>query len=140
MKSLKFFATLLVAFLLFAPATQAQDDEIREALRNELGLAVKELNEQCPMDMGSGITLQSVRIEDLAVVYACVVDENVVSMNQIEENRDDIQHGLEEYMTEASQDINVQQFVKCCKSEEKDGVYRYIGSASGKVADFFIEL
>ena len=140
MKSLKFFAALLVAFLLFAPATQAQDDEIREALRNELGLAVKELNEQCPMDMGSGITLQSVRIEDLAVVYVCVVDEDSVSMDLIEERRDDIQHFLEEYMAEASQDINVQQFVKCCKSVEKDVIYRYIGSVSGKVADFFIEL
>lgn len=140
MKSLKFFATLLVAFLLFAPATQAQDDEIREALRNELGLAVKELNEQCPMDMGSGITLQSVLIEDIAVIYVCVVDENVVSMNQIEENRDGIQHGLEEYMAEASQDLDVQQFVKYCKNVEKDVIYRYIGSASGKVADFFIEL
>ena len=132
MKHKKFFVTLLVAFFLLAPVAQAQNDELE--------FAVKALNEECPMSLGSGITLQNVQIEDLAVVYVCVVDEDSVSMDLIEERRDDIQHFLEEYMAEASQDLDVQQFVKYCKSVEKDVIYRYVGSSSGKVADFFIEL
>lgn len=129
---MKFFVTLLVTFFLLAPVAQAQDDELE--------FAVKALNEECPMSLGSGITLQNVQIEDLAVVYVCVVDEDIVSMDQIEASRDAIQSGLEEYMAEASQDLDVQEFVKYCKNVEKDVIYRYVGSSSGKVADFFIEL
>ena len=132
MKHMKFFVTLLVTFFLLAPVAQAQDDELE--------FAVKALNEECPMSLGSGITLQNVQIEDLAVVYVCVVDEDIVSMDQIEASRDAIQSGLEEYMAEASQDLDVQEFVKYCKNVEKDVIYRYVGSSSGKVADFFIEL
>ena len=138
MKHMRFLATLLVAFLLFAPTAQAQDD-IRE-VGDELALAVKMIDEQCPMELGYGITLNSVRIEGPVVVYVCMVDEEIVSMDQIEASRDDIQYNLEEYMAEASQDIAVQQFVKCCKAVEKDVVYRYVGATSAKKSEFFIEL
>ena len=138
MKHMRFLATLLVAFLLFPPTAQAQDD-IREA-GEELAFAVKIMNEQCPMELGYGITLNSVRIEGSVVAYVCLIDEDVVSMDQIEASRDDIQANLEEYMAEASQDIAVQQFVKYCKAMEKDVVYRYIGATSAKIAEFFIEL
>ena len=49
MKHIKFFAVLMAAFMLFGTAAQAQDDDMSEVLN--------ELNKDCPMDMGEGMTL-----------------------------------------------------------------------------------
>lgn len=117
-----------------------KDDEDYDDISKELAFLVEKENEQCPVEVGYGITMESAQVEGSVVVYVYMLDEDIISIDQIEENRADVQYNLETYLTEASQETDIQRFVKCCKATGRDVVCRYIGSYSGEVADFFVEL
>ena len=65
---MKFIASLLVALLFVGTNAQAQDDEIREAL--------KEMNQECPMDLGEGMTLSSFEFEGFNLIVNIKYDDD----------------------------------------------------------------
>ena len=68
MRRMRLFVTFLVALLFFGINAQAQDDEIREAL--------KEMNQECPMDMGEGMTLSSFEFDGFNLIVNIKYDDD----------------------------------------------------------------
>lgn len=99
--------------------------------------SVNVTNAQCPMPLGNGLVMNRVEVEGDNVVYFYDTDEDIISLDQLEQNREQAMQSLRQELFTSS-DPTVSQFLKLCKNARKNVVYRYCGSTSGNTVDFTI--
>lgn len=114
----------------------ADSDESKSDLA-KLNAQLKMANLQFPVQAGEGIVVEKIELIDDAVVYQCVVDEDLCEIQQIEENAKDVKEGIVETLSDQT-DQAVQVFIKTCVACDKNIAYRYIGKESGEHYDVVV--
>lgn len=101
---------------------------------NGLGLAVRVANAECPRTIEDGIVIESIELEGENVVYKCVMDETMYSVDMIQANYSEAKSGILNYLQDAS-DPGIRDFKKLCKDSNVGIIYRYVGDKSKKHCD-----
>jgi hypothetical protein len=108
--------------------------------KDMLSIAVEACAEECPMDLGGGLVMTDVTIQNGDVVYLYEMDENSYDIASIKS--DPITQALmKEAMLEElnnSSDKSLHDFIKIVRKSNADIIYRYVGSESGKGFDIVI--
>lgn len=99
--------------------------------RDMLEIMITSTNTQCPMQIENGMIMSSVSLEGNNFVYNYSVDENLVSIEAIKQNKSAVKANIKQILS--SNDMTVKQMVKICKEANTGIVYRYIGDVSGDV-------
>ena len=99
--------------------------------RDMLEIMITSTNAQCPMQIENGIIMSSVSLEGHNFVYNYSVDENLVSIEALKQNKSAVKANIKQILS--SDDMMVKQMVKICKEANTGIVYRYIGDVSGDV-------
>lgn len=102
--------------------------------------AIKKVNEQCPMDVGNGMTIASLTIEDNNIVYLFEIDETQgmsVQIFNMPEVKDAMKKTLvEQYLNEDNKDTAP--LTKLCKEADYNLVFRFAGKPSGDEAEIVV--
>ena len=101
---------------------------------------VAEMNAECPMDCGEGLTMSAIFVEDSCVVVTCMMDESqlggytAAEMFRITDSlggmgyfKDQIKQGLRSEGTDV--------FIELMKEKQFYLVYRMVGTPSGTQYD-----
>ena len=101
---------------------------------------VAEMNAECPMDCGEGLTMSAIFVEDSSVVVTCMMDESqlggytAAEMFRITDSlggmgyfKDQIKQGLQSEGTDV--------FIELMKDKQFHLVYRMVGTPSGSQYD-----
>lgn len=108
--------------------------------KDQLKIAVELAATDCPEDLGDGITMKDILLENGNVVYVCEMDEDYYD---VEGSKDPliIKEIKEALMDEIlhSNDNDIKEFLKIVKDSEADIIYRYIGDTTGKKIDIVIK-
>lgn len=88
-------------------------------------------NAQCPIQIDKVMTLSSVSLEKDNFVYNYSLDENTVSVESIEGNKDVLKANIKKLLL--SGDPMMQELIRTCKEANVSILYRYIGDISGDV-------
>lgn len=99
--------------------------------RDILEIMVTSTNAQCPAQIEEGMIMSSASLEGGNFVYNYSVDENIVSIEAIEQNKRAVKANIKQLLL--SNDISMKQMVKICKEANTGIVYRYVGDVSGDV-------
>ncbi len=102
------------------------DSDPDAVLENE----VEVTNAQMPMEAGNGITITQLTIDGDYVIYDCSVDEDLISVEAIQESADEVKETLKQELS-ADEPASVM-FIQMCKNAGKGIGYRYIGNQSGE--------
>lgn len=113
----------------------SDDYEFISALQSE----VEDLNAACPSDMGDGMTMSSVKLEDKYVIYSIQVNEtedfNVANMKG---NKQMLKSELMRELVD-DPDPDIQEYCKACANAGIGIKYRYTGLQSGDICEVTIE-
>jgi hypothetical protein len=108
--------------------------------KDQLKIAVEVAAADCPEDLGDGITMKDILLENGDVVFVCEMDEERFD---IEGCKDPIiQASIKTGFMETfiySEDANVEEFLKVVKESEADIIYRCVGNVSGDGFDIVID-
>lgn len=121
-------------------------EEIKQAKANPvdpeifLDQQVEAVNMECPMEVGEGMVMSRVYIADANVVYVYEVDENILSMDEMEANSDELQASLDQYLSIMWSDPSGKAFLQACKNAGKNIAYSYQGQQTGKTLEFVCTL
>ena len=96
-----------------------------------LEIMITSTNAQCPMQIDEVTILSSVSLEGTNVVYNYSLDEDVVTMDVIEQNKISIKSNLKRALS--TQDPIMKQMISACKEANTGISYRYVGDTSGNV-------
>ena len=99
--------------------------------RDLLEIMVTSTNAQCPVQIEDGMIMSSASLEGNNFVYNYSVDENLVSIEAIKQNKSAVKANIKQILS--SNDMTMKQMVKICKEANTGIVYRYIGDVSGDV-------
>lgn len=99
--------------------------------RDLLEIMITSTNAQCPMQIDEVTILSSVSLEGTNVVYNYSLDEDVVTMDVIEQNKISIKSNLKRALS--TQDPIMKQMISACKEANTGISYRYVGDTSGNV-------
>ncbi len=99
--------------------------------REMLEIMVVSTNAQCPIQIDKVMTLSSVSLEKDNFVYNYSLDENTVSVESIEGNKDVLKANIKKLLL--SGDPMMQELIRTCKEANVSILYRYIGDISGDV-------
>lgn len=88
-------------------------------------------NAQCPMQIDEVTILSSVSLEGTNVVYNYSLDEDVVTMDFIEQNNISIKSNLKQALS--TPDPTMKQMISVCKEANTGISYRYVGNTTGNV-------
>ena len=88
-------------------------------------------NAQCPMQIDEVTILSSVSLEGTNVVYNYSLDEDVVTMDAIEQNKTSIKSNLKQALS--APDPTMKQMISACKEANTGISYRYVGKTTGNV-------
>ena len=100
--------------------------------RDMLEILVATTNAQCPMTIDEVTVLSSVSIEGNNFVYNYSIDENYVSVADVEQNKAVLRASIKEKLSNPDQLI--QKVVEVCKNANAGLSYRYVGDISGDVS------
>lgn len=100
--------------------------------RDMLEIMVVTTNAQCPMTIDEVTVLSSVSIEGNNFVYNYSIDENYVSVADVEQNKAVLRASIKEKLSNPDQLI--QKVVETCKNANAGLSYRYVGDISGDVS------
>ena len=99
---------------------------------NQLQREVDEIQKDLPMDMGEGMTIVSVALDDSYLVYTAEIDESLMGEEMMDffiANSD----MLEESMFEVNEDDqDIKDLCKLCKDNNKGIAYKFVGTITGK--------
>lgn len=118
---------------------KALNEPVYEEATYELQLKtmIENENSTYPQDLGSGLTMQSVKLTDDYVVYLCYMDEDIFDMSMIdEETKEAMKDGIIGMMD----DITIKTQLKIFVKNGKGLVYRYQGDESGKTVDIIFSV
>lgn len=121
-------------------------EEIKQAKANPtdpmafLNQQVEAINEQCPMVIAEGMEMTRVYVGEASVVYVYDVDEDILSMEEMEANSSELQASLDQYLALMWSDAAGKAFLQACKNAGKTIAYSYQGQQSGKTLDFVCTL
>lgn len=99
--------------------------------REMVDIMIASTNAQCPMQIDEVTVLSSVTLENNSFVYNCSWDENSVSIEEIDANKDVLKTNIKQLLL--SEDPMTQELIKICKDANVCILYRYIGDTSGDV-------
>ena len=99
--------------------------------RDLLEIMVTSTNAQCPMQIDEVTILSSVSLEGTNVVYNYSLDEDVVTMDAIEQNKTSIKSNLKQALS--APDPTMKQMISACKEANTGISYRYVGNTTGNV-------
>lgn len=97
-------------------------------------------NAGCPMQIETGLTMAEVKIEGDYVVYYYDADENIISIDLLNQNIDQVKLSSIAALRQGANDPSLATFLKACKNASKGLGYKYIGNDSKKECMFTIEL
>ena len=108
--------------------------------KDQLKIAVEVAAADCPEDLGDGITMKDILLENGDVVFVCEMDEERFD---IEGSKDPIiQASIKTGFMETfiyNEDANVEKFLKVVKDSEADIICRCVGNVSGDGFDIVID-
>ena len=99
--------------------------------RDLLEIMITSTNAQCPMQIDEVTILSSVSLEGTNVVYNYSLDEDVVTMDVIEQNKISIKSNLKQALS--TPDPTMKQMIGVCKGANTGISYRYVGNTTGNV-------
>lgn len=99
--------------------------------RDLLEIMITSTNAQCPMQIDEVTILSSVSLEGTNVVYNYSLDEDVVTMDFIEQNNISIKSNLKQALS--TSDPTMKQMISVCKEANTGISYRYVGNTTGNV-------
>lgn len=131
-----------VSFTISYDELKKRSDNPSEAMDPDefLEQNVRVTNNQCPVAVETGIVMQEVFVEGSNVVYLYSMDEDLYDIDQMNENRSEAQALLDDEIRNLERDPAGKSFLDACRNAHKNIIYRYVGSASGKSVDFFVNL
>lgn len=89
MKKIKSIMSMLVSILLVAAIAGC-------SAKDQLQSAVDDYNKQCPQDMGNGMEMTKVAIEDSQLLYIVTIDEQkLVPVSMLEGQKDTMKKSME---------------------------------------------
>ena len=100
--------------------------------RDLLEIMIASTNAQCPIQIDEVTILSSVSLEGKNVVYNYSLDEDVVTMDAIEQNKSSIKSNLKQALS--APDPTMKQMISACKEANTGISYRYVGNATGIVS------
>jgi hypothetical protein len=98
----------------------------REALEEQVELA----NSQCPVQIDSDIVLDSVKIEDMYVVYSYTALEQLYTLDDLIGRKETVRAQLKSSLK--ANENTMRFFLNCCVACSKGLGYRYKGTVTGK--------
>lgn len=107
--------------------------------KDQLKIAVEVAAADCPEDLGDGITMKDILLENGDVVYICEMDEEYYDIEGC--NDPLIQASWKASIMEFiynNEDANIDEFINIVKESEADIIYRYVGNVSGDGFDIII--
>ena len=113
---------------------EAQVDP-EEYLKNQIEMTAQSY----PEELGDGMTLTALVEEGNNLVYICELDENVITVADIEESRSAAEESLRQTLAEIANDPAAKMFVRSCIETGRNICYRYVESKSGKSTEFVID-
>lgn len=95
-----------------------------------LKLAIKEGKSELPTDIGSGMVIKNMTLDDDDMVYEITCDEDLIDIEQLNQNKKEVKQNIKAELLGNDSDIN--DFVDLCKKAHKNICYKYIGDKTFK--------
>lgn len=108
--------------------------------KDQLKIAVEVAAADCPEDLGDGITMKDILLENGDVVYICEMDEEYYDIEGC--NDPLIQASMKASIMEFiynNEDASIDEFINIVKKSEADIIYRCVGNGSGDGFDIVID-
>lgn len=108
--------------------------------KDQLKIAVEVAAADCPEDLGDGITMKDILLENGDVVYICEMDEEYYDIEGC--NDPLIQASMKASIMEFiynNEDASIDEFINIVKKSEADIIYRCVGNVSGDGFDIVID-
>ena len=108
--------------------------------KDQLKIAVEVAAADCPEDLGDGITMKDILLENGDVVYICEMDEEYYDIEGC--NDPLIQASWKASIMEFiynNEDASIDEFINIVKESEADIIYRCVGNVSGDGFDIVID-
>lgn len=108
--------------------------------KDQLKIAVEVAAADCPEDLGDGITMKDILLENGDVVYICEMDEEYYDIEGC--NDPLIQASMKASIMEFiynNEDASIDEFINIVKESEADIIYRCVGNVSGDGFDIVID-
>ena len=108
--------------------------------KDQLKIAVEVAAADCPEDLGDGITMKDILLENGDVVYICEMDEEYYDIEGC--NDPLIQASMKASIMEFiynNEDASIDEFINIVKESEADIIYRCVGNVSGDRFDIVID-
>lgn len=103
-----------------------------EKITLSLETSARMTNLSTPSDLGEGIVMENMVVNDDEVVYNYTIDDAVCDFNLLKDNADE----LKQIMSSAIEsDLSMMQLVENCKKSNRAIIYRYKSSGTGEVCD-----
>lgn len=108
--------------------------------KDQLKIAVEVAAADCPEDLGDGIIMKDILLENGDVVYICEMDEEYYDIEGC--NDPLIQASWKASIMEFiynNEDASIDEFINIVKESEADIIYRCVGNVSGDGFDIVID-
>ncbi len=93
---------------------------------------------QIPMEVVRGLTIKDVQLDKKSFVYIYECDESVIDIDNLNNNLSEMKKGIIENLVVNG--VTTQSLTSTIKATNRNLVYKYVGSSSGKTAVVSIEL
>jgi len=102
---------------------------------------VAKANKECPVEMGNGMTMVSMVIEDNNVITTCEVNEETLGMSIAIWNTPEVYNAMKKSVTDLyrnGEDKDVAALTNMCKEANYNIIFRFLGKPSGEKVEFTI--
>ena len=93
---------------------------------------------QIPMEVVRGLMIKDVQLDKKSFVYIYECDESVIDIDNLNNNLSEMKKGIIENLVVNG--VTTQSLTSTIKATNRNLVYKYVGSSSGKTAVVSIEL
>lgn len=100
---------------------------------SKLKAAVEQAGKELPMKAEEGIIITDISLEGDYVVYGAKVDENLYSIDLLEENKAELKKSMMGELD--SSDEDVKEMLKLCKEANKGISYIFTGDQTGETCE-----
>lgn len=123
MKNIVYVSCVMLALIMLSACGSSKE---------QLKADVEAANKECPMTIDEVTVLSSVSMEGNNFVYNYSIDENYVSVADVEQNKAVLRASIKERLSNPDQLI--QKVIEVCKNANAGLSYRYVGDVSGDVS------
>ncbi len=133
-------ADTVVADSLVAPDdyyadSDSEQEDVSQKTVNFLDTAIESLKDDLPSDMGNGMTLADVYVQNGYVTYRIDCDEDIIEMSLLDK-QDVKSEIMESFKDKSNGEINY--FIKLCTQAGYGVSYKYYGNRSGLGCSVYI--